>query len=106
MKSLGLESCPIRGYDREVNTHSQVAEAVLNGQADLGLAVLAAARKLDLDFIPLFQERFDLVIPEEQYHNALLLPAMEYLHTNQFRTTVQSLGGYDPQETGKDICLP
>lgn len=106
LKSLGLESCPIRGYDREVNTHSQVAEAVLNGQADLGLAVLAAARKLDLDFIPLFQERFDLVIPEEQYHNALLLPAMEYLHTNQFRTTVQSLGGYDPQETGKDICLP
>ncbi len=100
---LGVESAQIRGYNQEVSTHSQVADAVLQGEADLGVGVLAAARQFKLDFIPLFDERFDLVIPEAHYQSALLLPALEYLHTAQFRTAVQGLGGYDPQETGNDI---
>ena len=106
LQTLGLGSTPIRGYDREVSTHSQVAEAVLRGEADLGLAVLAAARRFDLNFIPLFEERFDLVIPDEHYQSVLLLPALEYIHTAEFRSAVQGLGGYDPQETGKETRLP
>jgi putative molybdopterin biosynthesis protein len=70
------------------------------------LAVLAAARKFNLDFIPLFVERFDLVIPDEHYQSALLLPALDYLHSAQFRSSIQGLGGYDPQDTGKDTRLP
>jgi len=104
LQTLGLGSSPIRGYDREVSTHSQVAEAVLRGEADLGLAVLAAARRFNLDFIPLFEERFDLVIPDEQYQSALLLPALEYLHTAEFRTAVQGLGGYDATHTGENLA--
>lgn len=104
--ALGVESTQIQGYTQEVSTHSQVAEAVLQGEADLGLAVLAAARQYNLDFIPLFEERFDLVIPEEHYQSALLLPALEYLHTAEFRSAVQGLGGYDPLETGKETQLP
>jgi putative molybdopterin biosynthesis protein len=106
LQTLGLGSTPIRGYDREVSTHSQVAEAVLRGEADLGLAVMAAARRFDLNFIPLFEERFDLVIPDEHYQSVLLLPALEYIHTAEFRSAVQGLGGYDPQETGKETRLP
>jgi putative molybdopterin biosynthesis protein len=102
---IGVETTKIRGYDQDVNTHSKVAAAVLQGQADFGLGVLAAARQYDLDFIPLFEERFDLVIPDEHYQSALLLPALEYLHTAQFRTEVQRLGGYDPQDTGKETHL-
>jgi putative molybdopterin biosynthesis protein len=106
LSSLGVEAAQIQGYTQEVSTHSQVVEAVLQGEADFGLAVLAAARQHDLDFIPLFEERFDLVIPEEHYQSALLLPALEYLHTAVFRTAVQGLGGYDPQATGKETQLP
>ncbi len=104
--ALGIESAQVRGYTTDVSTHSQVAAAVLRGDADIGLGVLAAARQVNLDFIPLFEERFDLVIPEEHYQSALLLPALEHLHTAQFRTAVRSLGGYDPQDTGRETRLP
>ena len=103
--TLGVESAQIPGYNREASTHSQVANAVLQGEADFGLAVFAAARQFALDFIPLFEERFDLVIPDEQYHSVLLLPALEYINTAEFRTAVQGLGGYDTQETGKETLL-
>ncbi len=103
---LGLPGAQIRGYTLEVSTHSQVAAAVLQGQADVGLAVLAAAHKAGLDFIPLFEERFDLVIPDEHYHSALLMPALEHINTAGFRQAVEALGGYDSHETGKDTQLP
>ncbi|MBN1668348.1 MAG: helix-turn-helix domain-containing protein [Anaerolineales bacterium] len=100
---LGLEPGRIRGYTQEVNTHSQVALAVQRGQADCGLAVLAAARQAGLDFIPLFEERFDLVVPQDGYQSNLLVPAFEYLNTARFRAALAELGGYDSHETGKEI---
>jgi len=105
LSGLGVETTQIKGYNQEVSTHSQVAEAVLQGEADLGLAVLASARQFDLDFIPLFEERFDLVIPDEHYQSVLLLPALEYLHTAEFRTAVQGLGGYDITHTGENFSI-
>ena len=106
LRDLGVEPAQIQGYTYEVSTHSQVAAAVLQGEADFGLGVLAAARKSGLDFIPLFVERFDLVIPDEHYQSALLLPALDHLNTAAFRHAVESLGGYNPQETGKETRLP
>jgi molybdate-binding protein/DNA-binding HxlR family transcriptional regulator len=106
LKTRSMQTADIQGYNQEVSTHSQVAEAVLQGAADFGLGVLAAAKRYNLDFIPLFEERFDLVIPDENYRSALLLPALEYLNTAEFRLSVQKLGGYDPQETGKETQLP
>jgi molybdate-binding protein len=47
---------------------------VKSGAADAGLGILAAARALELDFVPLFDERYDLVIPREHYDSALLQP--------------------------------
>jgi putative molybdopterin biosynthesis protein len=106
LRMMGEDSPQIAGFDNEVSTHVQVADAVYRGEADFGLAVLAAARQCGLDFIPLFEERFDLVIPDEHYHSALLLPALDYINTAEFRRAVHDLGGYDPQETGKETRLP
>jgi putative molybdopterin biosynthesis protein len=103
--SLGVESVQIQGYDAEVSTHSQVAEAVLQDHADLGLGVLAAAKQYDLDFIPLFEERFDLVVPDESYHDPLLAPALETIHDLDFRQAVSALGGYDTAHTGEDLSI-
>jgi putative molybdopterin biosynthesis protein len=83
----------------------QVAQAVATDQADVGLAVLAAAQKFQLDFIPLFEERYDLVIPEEHYESPLLVPALECIHTAKYRQAVESLGGYNTAEAGKEIVL-
>ena len=91
--TLGVDAAQIRGYNQEVSTHSQVAEAVLQGKADLGLGVLAAARQFDLDFIPLFQERFDLVIPDERFQDPFLAPALEIIHDLNFRRAVSAAGG-------------
>jgi putative molybdopterin biosynthesis protein len=102
---LGVEPTQIQGYSMEVSTHSQVAKGVLRGDADLGLGVLAAARQFDLDFIPLFEERFDLVIQDECYTDPLLTPALEIIHDLTFRQAVSALGGYDTTHTGENLPI-
>jgi putative molybdopterin biosynthesis protein len=101
----GIPSQAVPGYNWAVNTHLQVAQAVATDQADVGLAVLAAAQKFQLDFIPLFEERYDLVIPQEHYESPLLVPALECIHTAKYRRAVESLGGYSTAEAGKEIVL-
>jgi len=105
LDSLGLDADNIIGYEHEVNTHAHVAEAVKNGRADTGLAVRAAAHKYELDFIPLFEERFDLVMTEEAYRGELLAPIFDHLQAAQFRTAIEGLGGYDPGATGSEVQL-
>ena len=105
LKMLGMNITKIKGYEQDVSTHSQVAQAIMDGSADLGLGVLAAARKFELDFIPLFIERFDLVIPDERYHDPLLTPALEIIQDLEFRQAVSALGGYDTSHTGENIYM-
>ena len=57
----------IKGYQHEEYTHLAVAAAIASGRADCGLGIAAAAQALDLDFIPLYQERYDLIIPLRYY---------------------------------------
>ena len=64
LKEDGLEPVQVQGYDREEYTHMAVAVNVLSGTADVGLGIMAAARALGLDFIPLTPERYDLVVPK------------------------------------------
>ncbi len=62
LKRLKIDPKNVKGYDHEEFTHMAVAAAVLSGAADTGLAVLSAAQALQLDFIPVAQERYDLAI--------------------------------------------
>lgn len=105
LQSLGFDVTEIRGYDSQVNTHVQVAEAVLCGRADVGLAVFAAAQKFNLDFIPLFEERFDLVVPAAHYGSAALAQFFNHLNSGKFRQTLGSLAGYDPRQAGEEIII-
>ncbi len=105
-RQLESEQIPpdqINGYHWEVNTHMQVAEAVVEKRADAGLGLEAAARRLGLGFIPLFEERYDLVILEEAYQDKLLAPALDFLQTADFRQAVAGLGGYNTQQMGAEI---
>ena len=79
------------------------AAAVLSGRADCGLGIAAAAQALDLDFIPLFQERYDLVIPKEHAQSDLLSPVFELLAGRGFRDSVSKLTGYDITVMGRII---
>jgi putative molybdopterin biosynthesis protein len=105
LAQLALPSQALRGYEREVRTHTAVAEAVKTGRAEAGLGVEAAARKYNLNFIPLFQERFDLVMPREQITDPRLHPLLDILSSQQFRRLVQAMGGYQTDHMG-DLIIP
>ena len=90
----------IKGYNQEEYTHLAIAAAIASGRADCGLGIAAAAQALGLDFIPLFQERYELVIPEEFYTDPLLAPLFDVLGDQRFRHAVAALPGYDISRMG------
>ncbi len=100
---LGITGEQILGYNQEEYTHLGVAVAVASGRADCGLGIAAAAQALDLDFIPLFRERYDLVIPKEHADSELLVPLFGLLAGAEFREAVSKLTGYDVSVMGTVI---
>lgn len=101
LRKLGIASEKIQGYDREEYTHMAVAVAIASGTADVGMGILAAAKALDLEFIPVASERYDLVIPEQYFHTEGVQLLLNVIGSEEFREAVRALGGYDPSESGK-----
>jgi putative molybdopterin biosynthesis protein len=104
LAQLGISSMEIQGYKQEEYTHLTVAAAVASGRADCGLGIAAAAKALELDFIPLFQERYDIIIPREYYNSSLIAPLLGVLQKDDFRKAVEKLPGYDVTLMGKIIA--
>lgn len=100
---LAIPQSSIEGYSQEEYTHLGVAAAVASGRADCGLGITAAAQALDLDFVPLFQERYDLVIPKRFADDDLLAPLFGLLADSAFRIAVSQLPGYDVSVMGTVI---
>ncbi len=97
----GIDPARIEGYEREEFTHLAVAAAVAAGRADCGMGIRNAATALELDFIPVGYERYDLVtrypdVPMVQRLLALLMDA-------EFRAAVAAQPGYDVTEMGKPV---
>jgi putative molybdopterin biosynthesis protein len=105
LRLLGLPSEAVRGYEQEVRTHTAVAEAVAQGRASAGIGLLAAARQRGLDFIPLFQERYDLVLPQEDLGSPRLQPLFDLLASGEYRQSVAALSGYETAHTGEQLTL-
>jgi molybdate-binding protein/DNA-binding CsgD family transcriptional regulator len=100
---LGLSPQVLRRTANEAQTHTAVAKAVQDGTADAGIALRAAAIEAGLDFIPLFQERYDLIIPNDNLENPDLVFLLEKLHSGKFRKQMQTLEGYETSHTGDRI---
>lgn len=103
LRKLKIPGDRIQGYDKIVKTHSEAAGLIASGKADAALGLQAAAHRHNLDFIPLFEERYDLVLPRE--NETTLLPLLDYLQTATFRTELNSLTGYNPAHSGEQIPL-
>lgn len=101
---LEIPAEAISGYTQEEYTHLGVTAAVRSGRADCGLAIAAAAQALKLEFIPLFQERYDLIVPEEHFQSGLLSPLWEILADPGFCQTVSEMPGYDITPMGTQIA--
>ncbi len=101
LKEFGIKPDEVQGYEREEYTHMGVASAVLTGMADTGLGILSAARALELDFIPVTRERYDMAIPEEFYESEMIRALLNIVREDrEFKALVQDLGGYDLSDTG------
>jgi putative molybdopterin biosynthesis protein len=97
---MGIALEQLRLYPEEAPTHTAVAMAVRQRRADVGLGLEAAARQFELDFIPLFQERFDLVIPEEQMADPRIQTLLNCLREEEVQRGIARLGGYDMHASG------
>jgi putative molybdopterin biosynthesis protein len=100
LHKMGIESQNISGYAVEEYTHLGVAVAIASGRADCGLGIAAAAQALNLDFIPLFLERYDLVVPEQYFASPLLAPLWDTLQLPAFRQAVAAMPGYSVEQMG------
>ena len=90
----------MKGYAHEVDTHLAVARSIAEGKADVGLGIEAAARACHIDFLPLYRERYDLVIPIENHKNKKLAPLLKVIASKDFQKAVTEAGGYDTSQTG------
>jgi putative molybdopterin biosynthesis protein len=103
LRKLNISADKVNGYDKVVKTHSEAAALIATHQADTALGLQAAAFQHGLDFIPLFEERYDLVLPRENEKS--LLPLLDYLQTSAFRSTLNTLTGYNSAHSGEQIPL-
>jgi len=100
---LGLSKSDITGYENEEFTHMAVAVAVLSGAADAGLGIYAAAKALNLDFIPVITESYDLVIPDAFFDTENIQLLLSIIRSGAFIEKVNELGGYHTGHTGEVI---
>lgn len=91
----------INGYGDQVKTHSEAARIIHENKADVSLGLQAAARRHGLEFIPLFEERYDLVLPQAEERE--LNPLLEYIQTSNFRQALAELTGYSTLHSGEQV---
>ncbi|MFZ1997500.1 MAG: molybdopterin biosynthesis protein [Solirubrobacteraceae bacterium] len=103
LQRAGIDPAALSGYSREEPTHLAVAAAVSADRADCGLGVQAAARAFGLDFVPIVQEPYDLVLERGTAESERLAPLWALMETAAFRSAVEGLGGYDTSQMGRRI---
>ena len=105
LRALGINRLSIKGYQQEEKSHTAVASAVVRGLADVGLGNQKAAMQVaGIEFIPLQQERYELVFKEEDLNKPVIQLLLTTLASSSFREELEGLGGYDLSELGRVVA--
>lgn len=105
LKKLGLSSASIKGYDKIMKSHLTMAASVANGEADLAIGTERVSRQMDgIDFIPLEEERFDIVIKKALFDTEPIQKLMHVLNSRAFRIEISHFSGNDYRDLGKIIA--
>ncbi|MBQ4039635.1 MAG: helix-turn-helix transcriptional regulator [Oscillospiraceae bacterium] len=105
LKALGIPSSSLRGYDRIMKSHLTVASAIATGEADIALGTERISRQIDgIDFIPLMQERFDLVIKKEALSTEPVSKMIKVLNSPEFLAEIKNFSGNDYRDLGKIVA--
>ncbi|MBU3568824.1 helix-turn-helix transcriptional regulator [Priestia aryabhattai] len=93
----------IRGYEQEEKNHLSIATAVAQGLADVGVGIEKASKMVDVDFIPLIKEQYDLVIMKSEENRHLIKSLLTILNSTDFKNKIQAIEGYDTSKTGSIV---
>lgn len=102
LRKRGISSSSIKGYDKECSSHLGIASAVARGEADLGLGNEKSGLQVtDIEFLPLQQERYEMIIKKEDSHKPNFQAIMKVLNSEELKRELEGIGGYDLTEIGK-----
>ena len=101
LRTEGLRPETVHGDGPPLRTETEVALAVSEGRADVGLGIAAVARQLNLDLVPLTRERYDLLIWRRAYFEPPLQRLLAFCASAAFAAKAENLGGYDVSGLGR-----
>lgn len=104
LQGAGVAATRVNGYSREVLSHLEIAETVGRGLADVGPGIMAVAQALGLDFLPVQEERYDLVIPLEFLNAPAIQAVLDIAVSRPFQEELEALGGYDSSRAGTVVA--
>ena len=105
LRRMGLDAREIKGYEREMWSHLTMAAAIAEGEADLAIGTERISRQIDgLDFIPLLEERFDLVMRRDFLEDEAGEKLLSILRSAPFRKEIRQFSGNDNRDMGKIIA--
>jgi putative molybdopterin biosynthesis protein len=105
MEKENIKPGEIEGYNREYFTHLAVAQEVKSNRADAAMGIYAAAKAMNLDFVPLYEESYDLLVSPDFYNSPNFNSLLEILRSKGFRREVEELGGYNLGKSGEIIFV-
>ncbi len=103
LKKAGVQGEKITGYTNEVARHLDVGLEILSGRADAGPGIQAVANLLDLDFMPIRWERFDLLMTKEHFFDQEIQQFLGLLHEEEFQSMAMDMPGYEIDMVGKMV---
>ena len=104
LKKSGVLSQCVKGYEKEAASHLEVAHLIRDGVADVGVGVESVARYVGLDFIPLREEQYDLILRKDILASHPMIDRLfDAMVSRPFRQELQAIGGYDLSEIGKSL---
>ena len=100
LREQNVPQSAVSGYDKEAASHMEACISVLKSDADTAFGIEYVAHILDLDFIPLFQERFDLVIPIDYFYTVQIKTFLSLFEQPALLHSIKDFTGYDLKDTG------
>lgn len=103
LRLAGISGISLTGYENEESNHLAVASKIAQGKADVGVGIEKVAAMANIDFIPMIQENYDLVMLKTLEHSMMIQQVCAILASSAFQEELHGLGGYDVSCTGHII---
>jgi molybdopterin molybdotransferase/putative molybdopterin biosynthesis protein len=104
LRTLGISTNGVTGYEREVAGHLEVAAVIADQEANVGVTIRVAAEAYGLQFIPLQEERYDLVILQRDINSTPVKAMLEALNSSRLATEISQFCAYDTERMGQVIA--